>query len=152
MSWIAVGAAVVGGAASMMSANKQAKAAEEAAEKEGAPWAGLQPYLTGTHIPEWMNTEIQPSNAWANYIQDLNQGSAGSFNQAPPPMFGAPGLQPGQGYSPYALPAGGVPTPEEATPPVPQNLAPQRPFYRPGEGYGDENGSLPVGFQPQRFL
>ena len=95
---------IIGGALGFLGSQSQANATEEAAENAGAPWAGLQPYLTSGPIPEWLQTQMQPSNDWFSYVQGLNTGAPGMHMQSPPPMFGFQGMQPNQGWSPYDNP------------------------------------------------
>ena len=96
-------AALAGAAASMYAANQQKKAAEKAAENQGAPWEGLQPHLTDGQAPWWLQQGQQaPSQEWSDYISGLNSGRGGMWNQTPPPMYGAAPSMDMAPWSPYA--------------------------------------------------
>lgn len=97
-------AGVISGVGGIISSNNQADAIESAAENQGAPWSGLQPYLTNKPIPDWLSVKPTPSQDWSNYITSLNTGQGQSWNNPAPPMFGFEGMQPGQGWSPYDNP------------------------------------------------
>ena len=94
MVWPVIAAAVIGAAGSAYAANKQAKAAEEASENSGAPWEGLQPYLTGNDpVPPWVTQSPWMGQDFQDWNQGAAMGAEDSWLNPPPNLF--------QGGNPY---------------------------------------------------
>jgi len=108
MSWGSIAGAVIGGGLSYLGAKEQADAAEEASENSGAPWVGLQPYLTGSGpIPPWVTQSPWMGQDFQDWNQAAATGAEGSWLDPAPGMF--------QGGNPYD----------------PVNYAQQQPTYAP---------------------
>lgn len=116
MTWIAAGAAVIGGGLSYMGSKEQADAAKDAAENQGAPWSGIQPYLTGGTTPAWMQqSSYIPSQDFMSWANGLATGQEGSWMQPAPQMY-QQGVNPWSGGLPQGMQVGPAPVQQQEQP------------------------------------
>lgn len=93
---------------------------EETVTTSNAPWAGIQPYMTGGDpVPSWASAP-QPtvSDAYMKWNERLSRGAEGSWNEPAPPMYGPQG---GPSQTPWgAMPQQPAMQPAMAPPPQAQ--------------------------------